>query len=345
MIWIRADANKEIGSGHVMRCLSVAAALQECGEEVCFIVADEGAEALLKDRGQAYRILHSAYDDMDGEWEQLDRLFQEQRPGLVLVDSYFATRDYLRRLRERVKTVYMDDVPRFAYPVDMVINYNIYGDSLPYMENAAEERQECLLGVAYAPLREQFQNSAYEVRPKAENVLVTTGGSDKYNLAGQILESVLRDDRTGKLHYHVVSGAFNPHYPVLEALAEEHGNIHLYRNVSDMAGLMKRCDVAISAGGSTMYELCAVGVPTLCFSFVDNQEQIVATFLEKGLVAYGGNYLVEKEAFAGKVTKALAMLAGSVTLRQQYSQKERQLVDGQGVRRIAQALIHLADNK
>ena len=54
MIWIRADANEEIGSGHIMRCLSIAAALKEREEEVCFLIADDGAVRLLREKGQAW---------------------------------------------------------------------------------------------------------------------------------------------------------------------------------------------------------------------------------------------------------------------------------------------------
>lgn len=368
MIWIRADANKDIGSGHVMRCLSIAAALQKMGEQVCFIVADEGAATLLQDRGQEYKILHTVYKDMESELERFCGMLCEQKPDLLLVDSYFTTEKYLRKVREVVRVAVMDDVPRFAYPVDGIVNYNIYGADLKYEEvmRKADERngegctcagdlpegrtrrgtQHCLcLGTAYAPLREQFQGIAYTVRQVVGDVLITTGGSDKYNLAGKILEAVLAKKETSGLGYHVVSGAFNPHLPYLQELAEKHTNIKLYQNVRDMASLMQQADIAITAGGSTMYELCAVGVPILCFSFVDNQELIVETFAGKGLVAYGGNYLKEKEAFAGNVTEALAALAGSFEARQSYSSRERQLVDGKGAHRLAEALCEWAARK
>lgn len=338
MIWIRADANKEIGSGHMMRCLSIAEALQQKGKEVRFLVADESAKELLRSKGQNYRILNSSYDKMEEELEELIGMLAEYQPDLLLIDSYYVTENYLRSLREYVKVIYMDDIPRFAYPVDGIINYNIYGDSMPYGEMAPDGGQELLLGPSYAPLRKQFREVTYTVRPVAENVLITTGGSDKYNLAGRILKEVLAGAANSKLHYHVVSGAFNPHYSMLEELAGEHGNISLYRNVTDMAELMQKCDIAITAGGSTMYELCAVGVPTLCFSFVDNQELIVKTFLQKKLVAYGGDYLTEKEMFPANVAAALEALAGDRELRQWYSDRVRQLVDGCGADRIAEAL-------
>ena len=91
-----------------------------------------------------------------------------------------------------------------------------------------------------------------------------------------------------------------------------------------------------------MYELCAVGVPTLCFSFVDNQERMVQTFVDKGLVHFGGDYLKDGEKMVAELTKKLCELIASKELRQCYSEKAELLVDGKGAERIADALRNLA---
>lgn len=338
MIWIRADANKNIGTGHVMRCLSIAAALQDCGRKVCFLVADEAPVELLQSRGQAYRILHTSYDKMGEELEQLCEMAEQEKPELLLIDSYYVTPEYLKALGKVVPTAYVDDKNMFPYPVDVLINYNIYGDMLPYREQAAKANIKFLLGASYAPLREEFREQEYVVREQVEQVLITTGGSDKYNLAGQILESVLAEKELCDLQYHVVSGAFNQNLPKLEALQKKHPNIHIHQNVTKMSELMKGCDVAITAGGSTMYELSAIGVPIICFSFVDNQEKIVETFVQKELVCFGGNYLTEQEKLMTNVSDALKLLVKCKELRDTYSEKTRSLIDGQGARRLADAL-------
>lgn len=340
MIGIRADANREIGLGHIMRCLSIADALKALGEQVCFITADDSAGELLKERGMEYHSLNSACDRLEEELEDLQAFLKDRKIRLLLIDTYQATEKYFLRLRNAVKTVYLDDLPRFAYPVDGIINYNIYGEDMPYREQALREGQQppkLWLGPSYAPLRQQFQGVAYEIRPEVENVLITTGGSDKYNLAGKILQEVAKEP----FQYHVVSGVFNPHLPMLEEMAAQYPNIHIHKGVTDMAGLMKKCDAAITAGGSTMYELCAVGVPIICFSFVDNQELIVQNFYQKHLAVYGGNYRKEKEAFAGNVGRALKELSASRELRQELCRSCRQLTGGKGAVKIAEVLCNL----
>ena len=90
-----------------------------------------------------------------------------------------------------------------------------------------------------------------------------------------------------------------------------------------------------------MYELSAVGVPMICFSFVDNQERIVEGFRRRGLVCYGGDYLAQGEKMLAEVVENIARLAESRELRNHYSVRQRQLVDGKGALRIAGKLREL----
>ena len=338
MIWIRCDANSEIGMGHIMRCLSVADALEQLGEQVCFVIADTSAEGLLKGRGKTYFVLQSDYQNMEEELIVLLPRIQEEKPALLLIDSYRVAPTYLTRLKKHVRTAYIDDQYLFPYPVDLLINYNIYGDMLPYDKSKQLKETQLLLGTSYAPLRSEFTNVTYQIRDQVENVLITTGGSDKYNLAGLILEAAMKEESLAHVKFHVVSGAFNPHISNLEKLAKENPNIYIHESVTHMADLMKQCDVAITAGGSTMYELCAVGVPILCFSFVDNQEQIVNTFVSRKVVPFGGDYLKQGDRLPREIITQLILLNGDKKAREAYSRREKALVDGQGAMRIAKVL-------
>lgn len=385
MIWIRADANREIGTGHVMRCLSIAAALKKLGQQVCFLTADQGAAALLQAKGQAYRVLDSDYRNLEGELAILERFFSEgqrcfavesepcqgsetcresepcqgselcqeshsahredgDRKGSLaadffLADSYYVTAAYFRKVREWMPVGYLDDKCLSGFPLDILINYNIFAEASLYGETEAE----LLLGTEYAPLRKEFIDIPYEIRERASRVLVTTGGSDRYGLAGRFVEKALADARTAHLEYCIVSGVYNVHLEELLALEKRYPNVKIRINVSDMQRLMQESDMAVTAGGSTMYELSAVGVPMACFSFVDNQERIVEGFSRRGLVRFGGNYLTQGEAMLDGAVEGIARLATDAGLRAEYSTRLRNLVDGQGAMRIArQILQHMA---
>lgn len=379
MVVIRADANSKIGMGHVMRCLSVADALLKRGEEVLFVTADDTPVPLLTKKGVPYRVLHTDYADMEAElpelWEVLRELPQgaespdaalAQKNTSILVDSYYVTEKYLAALKKRITTIYMDDIYAFSYPVDMLINYNIYGEEMGYEKDAAFADTKLLLGTEYVPLREEFSagagyaQSRKELSAETENVtpaedrlhqtaeqgrtadggiLITTGGSDSFNLAGQLLMEAMKYDALKEKEYHVVSGSLNPHIGELQALAQKHENIHIHCNVTNMAELMAESEVALSAGGSTLYELCAVGVPVIAFSFAENQERLVQTFVKRGIAQYGGNYRTDGNKMIQNTIAGLEKLCGDEALKTEYRRKALQLVDGRGAERIAEALL------
>lgn len=352
MVVIRADANSKIGMGHVMRCLSVADALVKRGEEVLFVTADDTPVPLLTKKGIPYRVLHTDYADMEAELPELLAVLREltlraespeaallQRNTSILVDSYYVTEKYLAALKSRITTIYMDDVYAFSYPVDMLINYNIYGEEMGYEKDAAFADTKLLLGAKYVPLREEF-SAAEQGRTVADGgILITTGGSDSFNLAGQLLMEAMKYDALKEKEYHVVSGSLNPHIGELQDLAQKHENIHIHCNVTNMAELMAESKVALSAGGSTLYELCAMGVPVIAFSFAENQERLVQTFVKRGIVQYGGNYRTDGNKMIQNTIAGLETLLEDENLRTEYRKKARTLVDGKGAGRIAEAIL------
>ena len=371
MVVIRADANSKIGMGHVMRCLSVADALIKRREEVLFVTADDTPVPLLIKKGIPYRVLHTDYADMEAELpgllcilqeltqraelpeEVLSRMSSQRKNIAIIVDSYYVTEKYLTALKKRITTIYMDDIYAFSYPVDMLINYNIYGEEMGYEKDAAFADTKLLLGTKYVPLREEFSAGAGYVQSRKEfsegvenvtpaadgGILITTGGSDSFNLAGQLLMEAMKYDALKTKEYHVVSGSLNPHIGELQALAQKHENIHIHCNVTNMAELMAESEVALSAGGSTLYELCAVGVPVIAFSFAENQEHLVQTFVKRGIAQYGGNYRTDGNKMIQNTIAGLETLLEDKNLRTEYRKKARTLVDGKGADRIAEAII------
>lgn len=340
MIWIRADANREIGSGHIMRCLSIAEELEALGVQTCFLIADESGAPLLERRSQRYRVLNSNYTMPEEEIEQIEALMQSQGGDreFFLADSYFVTDLYLRRIRERMPVGYMDDMCWSFFSADILINYNIFARHTMY---ETFHSKQLLIGPAYVPLRREFSEVNYVVRQQVSKVLVTTGGSDQYNLAGRFVEKALEDPRTADMEYRVVSGAYSSYFYQLTAISKRHENVRIYRNVENMAELMQECDIAITAGGSTMYELSAVGVPIICFSFVKNQERIVEEFKDQDLVCFGGNYLEQGEPMLDKAVEALAQIMHNVEARLNYSRRLKRLADGHGAERIARVLEYI----
>lgn len=343
MYLIRADGNAKIGAGHLMRCLTIAEALaKELGgkEEIVFVCADEPSGELVCKFGFPVEVLDTDYRDMESElpkWHQMftGKQFDATVSPAILVDSYFVTDAYLQRLGEYAKVFLMDDLQQHTYPVDAVINYNAFAEEAVYRELYGNTRTECIVGSAYVPIRQQFLKPCYEVRESVKNVLITTGGGDVDNIAGTMLKTIYQEG----ICFHLVTGRYNPHLEMLKEMEKERPGVRIHHDVSDMAGLMAECDIAVTAGGTTIYELATVGVPFLCFSYAENQEALTQYIGAHGIAGFLGAYHLEKDEVLEKLKSLFKDLCKDVELRKTYFRKERELIDGKGAQRLAGKLI------
>jgi len=205
MILFRADGNPQIGSGHIMRCLSLADALRELGQEAVFVTADDCSQTVIQAQGYACVVLQTRYDHMEEELPVLLPLLQKLRPSCMILDSYFVTPGYMAEIRDEVPLVYIDDQNAFDYPSDLVINYTLYADKLPYPQN-----KRYLLGPEYALLRREFRSiPRRQATEQVKNVLLSTGGADAEHVALSCVQ-YLREQWIAGVTYHVALGAMNP---------------------------------------------------------------------------------------------------------------------------------------
>lgn len=339
MILIRADGNPLIGTGHIMRCLSLADALRERNEDIVFVTADPYFRQFIQSRGYVCTILGTAYDHMEEELSIFLPLLERDRPELVILDSYFVTPKYMEVLKNTAPLLYIDDMNAFDYPADAVVNYNIYGPELPYPQN-----KKYFLGPQYAPLRKEFQGLGRRVvREGAENVLISTGGTDQYHVALRCAEYLREHPPQENMVFHFVLGAMNPDVAELERIAGELPFIRLHRQVADMCSLMLQCDVAVSAAGTTLYELCACGLPTVTYILADNQIQGARAFQKLGLMPCVGD-IRENGCFLNCIFKELKRLFIDWNARNQVTVKMQEMVDGTGTSRLVVAIIKMINS-
>ena len=339
MILFRADGNPDIGTGHIMRCLSLADALQEQGGEITFITAESYFQRLIQTRGYPCTVLGTAYDRMEEELSIFLPILERERPELVILDSYFVTPQYMEAIRNISRLLYIDDLNAFDYPADAVVNYNIYSPELPYPQN-----KTYFLGPQYAPLRKEFQGlSQRNTKDRVENVLVSTGGTDQYHVALHCAEYLREHLPRENMIFHLVLGAMNQDAAELERIAEELPFIRLHRQITNMCSLMLQCDAAISAAGTTLYELCACGLPTVTYILADNQIQGAQMFQKAGLMPCAGD-IREDACFLERLFELLNSLADDFAQRQRIAEQMQGAVDGRGAARLAEAILKQSGN-
>ncbi len=363
-LYFRTDGNAHIATGHIMRCLAIARACARRNARITFVVSDEESQSLLQGRFHAddefpIHCLHCDYRAPEKELQALlsylGRESSAARPWL-LIDSYFATPAYFAALRPHCLTAYLDDLRSFPCDVDLLIHYDSE-DDCAYYQHAARK----LLGSRFTPLREQFEKPPYTVRAQAQNILLSTGGTDPYGVAEGLLENIFypTDFSCPTLQaydYHVLTSRTNPRYHALLDRASSNPRLHIHEGVADMASLMGACDLAVSAGGTTLCELCAVGVPTVSYLMAENQRTAVEAFAQRGLIPCAGDIRsghtpTEPTASPDRETTLLnrstllhildflTHMSANVEERAEASRSMRAFLDGLGAERIAEALI------
>lgn len=342
-IAFRADANPFLGSGHVMRCISIATALKDIGVQCLFITADDNADILLKKSSFEAECLNSSWKQLDSELPRLLDTLENFHIDCIVVDHYYVTQEYLTALKNQTKLFYIDDVNAFDYPCDTLINYNIYaGDwAAHYTMQHNSSRAKVLLGPCYAPLRKEFSNiPVRKYRRSVSDVLVSTGGADSAHVFDMLLKLIKKHSDWNDIHFHFIVGTLNTMLTSIEHKADSITNVQIHCNVQNMSHLMCQCDMAISAAGSTLYELCACGLPTVTYIMADNQIPGAQAFASKGLMLNAGD--CRKNGFESSMIMSMQRLISSAELRANMSKRMQTIVDGKGAYRLAEEIVRLA---
>lgn len=328
-IGIRVDGGYNIGLGHIQRCLALANQLKKKGAEI-FFICKENRHIKDKVEQKSFTLLELK-DNLTSEKDLKSTIgiIRKQKINIVITDSYAINEDYLVEIRKVVPfLVSIDDLANISFPSDVVINQNIYAKELNY--HSSTGRTKFLLGPKYALLREEFSNlGKREVNEKVKNLLITLGGSDPFNLTPRILKILDRIRQDFKIT--VIIGPFFKNIVEIEKTAKEiDKKVELVYNSHKMSKIMLASDLAVTGGGTTLYEIGATGTPALAFCLAENQGENIKTMSEYGIVVNlgQGNKLIEERFY-----KKVDSLIENSKLRENMSELGQQLVDGKGIQR------------
>ena len=331
-IIIITEGSSKIGFGHITRCISIYQAFQENELTVQFVVnGDSSVESLLKNT--KYEIFN---------WlEDTDKLFKLLRDSsIILIDSYLAGEGFYERITDFASVVvYIDDNNRINYPKGILVNGSIHAEKLKY---SFSSELNYLLGSQFIPLRRQFWNiHEKKVNSTLQNVMVTFGGDDLRNLTPKILK--ILNKNYPLLNKKIVIGKGFKNVSEIEDLKDERSELIYYPDANGMLNTMLESDIALSAGGQTLYELARVGLPTIAISVAHNQTHNVENWEKVGFIELAGCWS-DKNLFKNVLNK-LEVLKDK-TIRLEKSNIGKMSVDGKGALRIVKYSLnkYYADN-
>lgn len=354
-IFFRVDSSIQIGTGHLMRCLTLADALREkesnvsfvCRElpgNLCGIVGKKGFKVY---RLPGITIQHNNDNRASGyaQWlgvswkedaEQTKAILAIEKSVInwLIVDHYALDEQWETFVRPHIeKIMVIDDLADRPHNCDLLLDQNLYENMETRYEVLVPNHCQKLLGPKYALLRPEFKEARKNLRQRDGNVkriLTFFAGSDPTNETSKALEAVHLLNRPD-IAVDVVIGAANPHKEQIKYLCSTIPNVTLYCQVENIAQLMVRADLAIGAGGTTTWERCCLGLPSIVITLADNQREL-AKYLEKnGIIIYLDWYEQMKES---DVREAINALISHPEKRETISKKSREIIDGKGIERV-----------
>lgn len=335
---VRADASTATGTGHLMRCLALAQAWQAHGGKVVFITACE-SESLrhrLTDEGFEVVELKKPYPD-PSDWEITAQELRFNPGARVVLDGYHFDPNYHLLVKEMGhRLLVIDDMAHLEhYYADIILNQNIGAEKLEYK---CKPGTRLLLGTSHVLLRREFwpwKGWQRHIPEVAQNVLVTMGGSDPENVTLKVIR-VLEKVAVNQLRLIVVVGGSNPHSETIKKVVfSSNLKVQLIESTNEMAELMAWADLAVSAGGSTCWELAYMGVPTCTIILSENQVAVAESLSELGAAySFGWYGVVSEKDMAQVLTEHLL----SYDMRYSLLNCGKSLIHGNGVKRVTQLL-------
>lgn len=355
-IVVRADASVTMGTGHVMRCLTLADVLRARGAACSFVTRDLPGHlgAVIAERGFAVSLLkpptshapsgppsHAGWAGVTWAQDLADTRAAISKTDWMVVDHYSFDKRWHDGMPGHVKRVMViDDLADRSHSAALLLDQNLGRDAREY-DSLVPTNCRRLIGPQYALLRPEFavlRAEALKQRKKTRisHLMISMGGTDMVDATSSVLRILMHAKLPNNLRISVVMGSRAPALKHVRKLAETMPRpTTVLVDVRNMATLMADADIAIGAGGSTTWERCCVGLPSIIVETAANQSGATAAMQSVG-AALGVGPLTNPN-FANQLVAAVERLLDSKT-NARLSQASAKICDGDGAKRVAQLI-------
>lgn len=322
-IVIRVDGGSDIGLGHAMRCSTLAAALNDMSLDVEVLTLGLPEVSLADLRRSGTRIV-----EMSSTNDAVDYLHRRQSLSAVVADGYHLVDEIRTYGRLECQIAMIDDNRELPIEIaNLVLNQNPHATPALYAD--VSEHCVVLAGVQYVLLRPSVASIERDLERVDRLVLVSFGGSDPTRLTLPVVEHLLALDGVQVI---VAAAPRHPDREGLSAIADADERVTIDRG--DLIEALCQADYAVIGGGTTMYEVAHLGIPSVAAVIADNQREGVAAAARLGIVATA-------EGDAESIVSTIDSVMSDESFSSALSERGRQLIDGDGASRVARALAEL----
>lgn len=301
-IYIRTDASAAIGSGHVMRCLTLAKALRERGAEICFVcreLSGNGSRLIENHNYRVCRLPGTGIFDAMQDAELTSRALCGN-PDWIIVDHYGIDAEWEQHLRPFAgRIMAIDDVADRPHDCDLLLDQNMFDNMHQRYDGLVSPNCRLFLGPQYALLRDEFiiaRNMLRQRDGSIRRILLSFGGSDPTNETEKTMQA-LDQEIFRNIAVDVVVGGANPKRDKIQHMCAAMQNMTYHCQVMNMAELVTYADLAIGAGGTSTWERCYLGLPSFVIAVADNQVESSLAAHNAGLLRFMGKSFGVTEGF------------------------------------------------
>lgn len=357
----RTDASIKIGTGHVMRCLTLADELTRHGHECRFISREHEGHLgdLISSKGYGLTLLPApteskrfVVNEVSGHysswlgvsWQEDARqtlqTIEALKPDWLVVDHYALDAEWETTLAHALGNIMViDDLANRSHECSLLLDQNVLDNSIvERYEHLTGENCTLLLGPKYSLLSPEYAELAKALPHRdgiVSRVLVFVGGSDPYHLTERYL-TALTAPEFKHLFVDVVIGKNHPAPAIVESLVVARARTQLYSGLPSLAALMVRADLMLGAGGATNWERMCLGLNSVVISVAENQNQVNKELSSRELIHFLGRAEAVDSLIISDLLKVLIASPETISVR---SEKMRAIVDGLGCARVVNKLL------
>lgn len=362
IVCFRVDASLQIGTGHVMRCLTLANKLDKKGI-VCFFICREHEGNLIHFiRNNGYQVyslpkaylnyeLHNSENPNFVDWlgatvkddaECTADIVKSIKPDFLIIDHYYIDKNWEQLIKNHVKKIMViDDLANREHVCDILLDQNLGRKAEDYL-NCVPPSCSLMIGPKFALLRPEFSDlrafSLSRIRKEVKKILITMGGVDYENTTCLILDGLAKSSLSHGCKITIVLGEKSPWIEQVKDKANQlQFEAKILIGVSNMAKLMADADLCIGAAGSTSWERCALGLPSILMCIAENQKMVL-----QSLVSSGAALTVDINILRNNVHKLGEIIERAVDNLPLMSQEASLITRGNGTDLVALKLIELS---
>lgn len=349
----RVDASNEIGTGHFMRCFTLAQELATRQASIHFICRylPEYFVDKLKESGFRFTRLpkgnevhnndlaHSSWLGVTQETDANQTLLAlSKKVKLMVVDNYALSASWESLLRRKAeKIMVIDDLADRLHDCDFLLDQNLFKNASERYRKYISSTCTTLFGPNYALLRNEFLIFRQKVTIRSapvKRILVLMGGVDQFNITSKVLYALEYAKKSFEVD--VVIGIQHPAADMVREICVAN-SYRLYIQPSNIAALMADADISVGSAGSTSWERCALGLPSICFTLAENQIPIAENLEQAEIIINGGDGIMIS---ASGIQQILEDLLNDPQKINALSSKAMKLVDAIGARKVTDLIFN-----